>query len=200
MKRQTLMTASATAMLLATPVHAQSDAYMGEVLITGAPYCPRTSTELSGQILSIAQNTALFSLFGTTYGGDGQATFALPDQRGRVALHTGQGPGLSNYALGQKAGVENTTLNTAQMPSHMHNGNLVAAGVAPNIDNPAGAALADFPAGALIYNNQVGVNTDMARGTVLLSPTGNNQPFSNLSPYQVLRSCVFTQGIYPSRN
>lgn len=202
MNFQKLMTAApAVAMLLSAPAYAQAgDAYMGEVLITGGNYCPRTSLELSGQLLSIAQNQALFSLFGTTYGGDGITTFKLPDQRGRVALHTGQGPGLGTYALGQTGGVETTTLNLAQLPRHLHTGNLVAAGAAPNIDNPTGAALADFPPPNNIYNNSVTVNTNMATGSVVLAPAGGNQPFSNLSPYVTVRVCVFTQGIYPSRS
>lgn len=202
MKFQKLMSvAPAVAMLLAAPAHGQAgDAWMGEVMITGGSYCPRTSFEMSGQLMSIAQNQAMFSLVGTTYGGNGSTTFALPDQRGRVALHTGQGPGLGNYALGQAGGVESTTLNAAQLPRHLHTGNLVAAGAAPNIDNPTGAALADFPPPNNIYNNQVLVNTNMAMGSVVLAPAGGNQPFSNLSPYLTMRSCVFTQGIYPSRS
>lgn len=195
-----MMTASATAILLAAPVHAQSDAWMGEVMITGAPYCPKTSAEMSGQLVSIQQNQALFSLLNVTYGGNGTTNFALPDQRGRVALHTGQGPGLGNYAPGQAGGTENVVLSVAQMPNHLHTANLVAVNVAPSIDNPTGAALADFPDDRKIYNNQNQVNAPMAKDSVKLFPAGGSQPFSNLSPYQVLRSCVFTQGIYPSRN
>src|SRR5687767_11620624 len=94
--------------------------FIGTVVLFAGNFAPRGWAFCAGQILSIAQNTALFSILGTTYGGNGQTTFALPDLRGRVPMGTGQGPGLQNYVLGEAVGVEHVTLNTTQMPAHNH--------------------------------------------------------------------------------
>ena len=105
----TLSTLLLSATLMAAPAQAQ-DRYLGEIFMTGANFCPRGTAEADGQLLQISQNQAVFSLFGTTYGGDGRTTFALPDMRGRFAMHEGQGPGLPSYSLGQKGGSENSAL------------------------------------------------------------------------------------------
>src|SRR3954468_23228168 len=97
-----------------------SEPFLGEIRMFGGNFAPRGWAFCNGQILSIAQNTALFSLLGTTYGGNGQTTFGLPDLRGRVAVSAGQGPGLSNYSLGELAGSESVTLTSANMPAHNH--------------------------------------------------------------------------------
>jgi hypothetical protein len=97
-----------------------TDPFLGEIMTVGFTFCPRGWAELDGQLLDISTHTALFSLLGTTYGGDGRTTFALPDLRGRTAVHEGQGPGLSNWPLGLRRGVEEVTLTEAQMPSHSH--------------------------------------------------------------------------------
>jgi microcystin-dependent protein len=94
--------------------------FIGEIMLTGANFCPRGWADANGQLLAVAQNAALFSLLGTTYGGDGRTTFGLPDLRGRVAIHTGQGPGLSNRNQGSKSGAENHTLTVSEMPQHTH--------------------------------------------------------------------------------
>src|SRR5438270_2669849 len=97
-----------------------SEPFLGEIRMFGGNFAPRGWSLCNGQLLPIAQNTALFSLLGTTYGGNGQTTFALPDLRGRVPLHWGQGPGLSNYDLGEQTGTESVTLLSTQMPAHSH--------------------------------------------------------------------------------
>ena len=97
--------------------------FIGQITLFAGNFAPRGWAFCNGQLLSIAQNTALFSILGTTYGGNGQTTFALPDLRGRVPVHAGQGPGLSNYDLGQQGGAESVTLTTAQMPAHTHPAN-----------------------------------------------------------------------------
>jgi len=99
-------------MLPAVSAQAGQDAYIGEIFMTGANYCPRGTANLDGQLLPIAQNTALFSLLGTTYGGDGRTTFGLPDMRGRSAIHAGRGPGLSSVRQGSRGGTENLNLRT----------------------------------------------------------------------------------------
>ena len=114
-----LLSAAATS-LSVSPAAAQSEPYIGQMMATGATFCPRGWAQADGQIMSIAQNTALFSLLGTTYGGNGQTTFALPDLRGRSAIHQGTGPGLSNYVEGQVGGRESFTLTIDQMPAHNH--------------------------------------------------------------------------------
>ncbi|MEI9849579.1 MAG: tail fiber protein [Sphingomonas sp.] len=192
--------AGAAALALGAPAQAQ-DFYVGEVLMFGNGYCVRGSTEANGQLLSIAQNQALFSILGTTYGGNGVTTFALPDQRGRAAYSTGQAPGLSDYALGQPGGLEQTTVLISQLAAHTHDGTLMAAAVAPNINDPTNAVLADFPAGSPpIYNKSDPANVPMAPGSILTGFTGGSQPIGILSPYLVLRQCVMLQGIFPSRN
>src|SRR5512140_216933 len=114
-----------------------STPFIGEIVMFAGNFAPRSWALCNGQLLPIAQNTALFSILGTTYGGDGRTTFALPDLRGRVPVHPGQGPGLSNYVLGEMAGTENTTLLINNMPAHNHTLNAVSD--AGDTAAPAGA-------------------------------------------------------------
>src|SRR5262249_7284945 len=139
------------------------------------------------------ENTALFSLIGTTYGGNGQTTFGLPDLRGRVMVHTGQGPGTSNYTLGQVGGSETVTLTQNQLPSHSHN-LVVAKGPASESDG-TGAYLAG--GGSLRAGVLTNGTTTLAPQTV--APAGGNQPFTIVQPYTTLRACINLQGIFPSR-
>src|SRR5215510_8922011 len=121
------------------------DAFIGMIVMFGGNFAPRGWAFCNGQLLSIAQNTALFSILGTTYGGNGQTTFALPNLQGRVAIHPGQSPGTSNYVLGESAGTESVTLTTNQMPMHTHAATVtINANEAPQsvTDNPKGAVLA----------------------------------------------------------
>lgn len=190
--------------------------FVGEICILGFTFAPSGYALCNGQIMSIAQNTALFSLLGTTYGGNGTTTFALPDLRGRAPIHVGQGPGLADYAQGQVAGVESATLTSAQLPAHTHsfanNGSALSVitikatsqipaagsqlartvdgsgvGAQPLIYVPAGTAGATVALGGLNIAGTIG-------------STGQNQPVSIMQPYLVLNFSIALQGIFPSRN
>jgi len=141
--------------------------------------------------MAISQNTALFSLLGTTYGGNGQTTFALPDLRGRASMHYGQGPGLSNYAIGEVAGTESVTLINVQMPMHNHTLN-ASSGQKLNT-TPLNSNLG----AAQIYNSTT-LDSPMAAGSIGFS--GGNQPHENRQPFLVLNWCICINGIFPSRN
>lgn len=182
----------------ASPAMAQ-DYYLGQIITVANNFCPYGTMEATGTILPIAQYTALFSLYGTMYGGNGQTTFALPDLRGRAPNGEGSGPGLSTYDQGEVGGVPSTTLTVLNLPSHTHTGVMRAAAVTPNSDNPANAVFADFPSGQSVYNNNTATNVTMAFGTVIFTPSGSNNPVPTLSPYLVLRYCVVMNGIFPSR-
>lgn len=157
--------------------------FIGQITLFAGNFAPRGWAFCQGQLLSIAQNTALFSILGTTYGGDGQTTFALPDLRGRVPLQQGQGPGLQSYVLGQKAGTETVTLTVNEMPAHNHSITVTAVppgGTIPAVDGQ----LTPTP-----------LNAFEASGM-----TGGSQPHNNLQPYLALNYIIALQGIFPSRN
>jgi microcystin-dependent protein len=169
-----------------------SEPFLGQIYLVPYNFAPRGFAFCAGQILPIAQNTALFSLLGTTYGGNGQTTFALPDLRGRVPVGTGQGPGLSNIDLGQVGGSETATLTQNQLPAHNH---LASATQATGTSTRPSS---QFPAaGQAIY----GAPSD---GTTLnpafIQNAGGSQPFSIRSPYLGLNYVIALQGIFPSRN
>jgi microcystin-dependent protein len=170
-----------------------SEPFLGEIRIFGFNFAPRGWAFCQGQILSISENTALFALLGTTYGGNGQTTFALPDLRGRVANSFGQGPGLANYDLGEVSGSENVTLNSSQMPQHSH-------GVVAN----GGAATETRPDGGVPARTAAPAYATAPDGTAMnggmIGPAGGSQPFSNLPPFLTLNFCIALQGIFPSRN
>jgi microcystin-dependent protein len=197
-KYLTALAGAATILSMSAPAQAQ-DFYLGQIIQVGFNYCPANTAEANGAIIPIQSSTALFSLFGTMYGGDGQTTFALPDLRGRSAIGAGQGPGLQNYAQGQNGGAETATMSTQQMPPHVHSGHIRATNGPANLDDPTGAVLADFPTGTPVYNNQVAPNVDMAANTVMTDPAGGGQPMDIRSPYLTLRSCVIVEGIFPPR-
>lgn len=167
--------------------------FIGQIQAFGFNFAPRGWAKCDGQLLSIAQNTALFSLLGTMYGGDGQTTFALPDLRGRFPLHAGQGPGLPFYQQGQVGGVENITLLTTNMPAHSHQFQLQAAEEG-TVDTPGGAFVAGNGTNAFATSS----NSLMAVNTV--STAGGGQPFSAKNPYLCINYCIALVGIYPSRN
>lgn len=192
-----LLAAAATATVVAAPAQAQ-DNYIGEIMLVGFTFCPRGTADASGQLLSISQNTALFSLYGTTYGGNGTTTFALPDLRGRSAINQGQGTGLSPVTQGQAGGTENIVLTVNQMPSHNHGARVRASNDAPSTNSPAGATFPTFPVGVNQYT-QGADNLAMENNEVQISSTGGDQPTSIRNPYLALRYCVVTEGIFPSR-
>lgn len=173
--------------------------FIGEIIISGFNFAPVGFALCNGQLLSIASNTALFSILGTTYGGNGQTTFGLPDLRGRTAISQGQGPGLSPYQLGQQSGQENHTLTLNQIPAHNHamQGNSGDGTQASPVNNFFAGPGADRD--LFWYNNaNTGTTVNMNPGATGLS--GNNQPHNNMQPYLVVNYCIATQGIFPSRN
>jgi microcystin-dependent protein len=189
-----------TTLAVASPALAQ-DTFLGQIIETPYNFCPRGYTPADGQILSISQNTALFALLGTTYGGNGQTTFALPDLRGRESVHVGQGPGLQDYVLGELDGSETITLTTALLPIHSHIGHLVGSSALPDTEKVKKATPATFaPATESQYNRTVAPDTVMAAGSITTAAEGGGQPFANREPYLVLRFCIATEGIFPARN
>jgi len=170
---------------------------LGSICIVAYNFCPHGYADAAGQLLSIAQNTALFSLLGTQFGGNGQTTFALPDLRGRAPVGVGQRPGLSSIVEGQQAGSESVTLTTSQMPAHSHTAMLKASRGNGNTDSPINAVPAKLPR-SNIYSSGT-ADSAMASGTVTLTSVGGGSPVSVRDPYLGLRYCIALQGIYPSR-
>jgi microcystin-dependent protein len=171
-----------------------SEPFIGMIATFGFNFAPRGWALCNGQILSIAQNTALFSLLGTTYGGNGQTTFALPNLQSRVPIHFGQGPGLSSYDLGQQAGNETVTLTQNEMPAHTHVATLHASTQPANDTLPTG----NYPADGGAY--QSATNTNMNAGAVTNGISGGSQPHTNIQPYLAINFCIALEGIFPSRN
>ena len=179
-----------------------SEPFIGQIMIFAGNFAPRGWAFCQGQILSIAQNTALFSILGTTYGGNGQTTFALPDLRGRVPVSFGQGPGLSNYDLGQVAGVESVTLTINDMPAHTHaiTATVHASGRG-DTDAVSGAVPATVASGtpyAAAPDGSTTMNAGMVSAQAGIS--GGSQPFQVLQPLLALNYCIALEGIFPSRN
>ncbi len=170
-----------------TPFLGQIEMFAGDFAPAGWMFC-------EGQILSISENEALFNLLGTTYGGDGVQTFALPDLRGRVIVSAGQGPGLSNYVIGQTGGQETVTLSQSQLPGHTHA--IFADSLSGSSDIPTGRLPADSPDGVPSYGTRR-VRT-MYSGA--LSSTGGNQPHNNVKPYLAIHYIIAVVGIFPSQN
>jgi len=168
--------------------------YIGEIRMFGGNFAPRSWALCQGQVLSISQNTALYSLIGTTYGGDGVNTFALPDLRGRVSVHQGQLSGGSNYVLGQPIGVESVTLIGNQIPQHTHTPPACSSATGGS-DNPAG----NYWAGSntALYSLAA---SDSTMNAGAIGFTGGNQPHDNMLPFQVVNFIIALEGIYPSRN
>lgn len=191
-----------------------SEPFIGQIMQVGFNYAPTGWLSCSGQIIGIAQNSALFALLGTTFGGNGQANFGLPDARGRVFKGVGQGPGTSNYVWGQMSGTENVTLAVGNMPQHVHpaqgisvtvsavtapasrdipvEGNLLAAatdgsgGGQPQIYVPAGPGQTPASLGGVAVSGNTGI-------------AGNNLPVSILNPYLAVWTIIATEGIFPPR-
>ena len=172
-----------------------TDAFVAEIRIFPVNFPPQGWAFCNGQLLPISQNTALFSLLGTTYGGDGKSTFALPDLQGCVPVHEGQGPGLSERFLGEQGGSDTVTLLESEMPVHTH---ALAASAA--------SAVSRSPSAELFANESGGVNSyaPLTPPTALLAaaacgPAGGDQPHNNMAPYLVVNFCIALQGIFPQR-
>jgi microcystin-dependent protein len=168
--------------------------FLGEIVIVPYNFAPRGFAFCNGQILPISQNTALFSLLGTTYGGNGTTNFALPDLRGRTPISSGQGPGLTNRGLGESAGEENVTLLPQEMSAHSHP--LTVSTSDADRSNATGNYFAVPP--DPMYVQQPGASPGVTVGAVPLA--GGNLPHNNLSPYLVLNFVIAQQGIFPARN
>ena len=169
--------------------------FLGQIQAFGFNFAPRFWAMCNGQLMSIAENTALFSLLGTIYGGDGRTTFQLPDLRGRSIVHPGSGPGLTPIQVGQKGGVEHITLSTANMPSHNHTTVMNVGGTAEE----AGAGHFLGTSGALFSEDAVSGST-LNAGAITSGMTGGGQSFNNRNPFLGVNVCIALQGIYPSRN
>lgn len=182
------------------PAQAQSDPLLGQLMAFGGNFCPRGWAEASGSLLAINSNQALFSLLGTMYGGDGRTTFALPDLRGRAPVSQGQGPGLPNYRQGSKGGSTSFTLTVNQMPSHSHTGTVAASPSDGNTATPVRNSFAKVTGGANGYITGDPAVNNMHPNVLRLNNTGGSQPVNHVSPYQTLRWCIATQGVFPSRN
>lgn len=174
-----------------------AEPFLGEIRLMGFNFAPRGWAFSDGQLLPISQNSALFSLYGTIYGGDGRTTFALPDLRGRVAIHEGHGPGLSNYVLGSKGGAETVTLTTANMPSHNHSPALHGEVTPANQNNPTGRMLGLHQGYA---DPKARDDVPMASGSIVSSNIGGGQNFGIRQPYLTVNYCVALTGLFPSRS
>ena len=168
-----------------------AEPFLSEIRLFSFNFAPRNWAQCNGQLLPIQQNQALFALLGTTYGGNGQTTFGLPDLRGRVPIHFGAG-----YALGQRAGAEFHTLSAAELPQHLH----VASGTGASATTvaPGGALHAVAPSAVGTPFGPPTSPVAMAAGAI--SATGGSQPHENRQPYLTLNFCIALQGIFPSRN
>jgi microcystin-dependent protein len=173
-----------------------SDQFLGEIRIFGGNFAPTGWALCNGQLLAISQNTALFSLLGTNYGGNGQTTFALPNLQGSAPIHVGQGAGLSDYVLGQTGGEPAVTLIQTEMPSHAHS----ASATATPGDNPDPSGrvwgVAAIARGTSMYSAGPG---DTSMSPFALATSGGNQPHNNMPPYLALTFIIALQGIYPAR-
>ena len=167
-----------------------SEPFIAQIVMFGGNFAPRNWALCDGQLLQISQFTALFSILGTTYGGDGRTTFALPELRGRVAVHAGSGPGLTQRRLGEKGGAETVTLTTQQIPSHTHNPHCNSN---PGDEtNPVGGFPSNAATAGDIYNT--GANADMGAG----SATGGGQSHNNLQPFTAVNFIIALVGVFPS--
>jgi microcystin-dependent protein len=172
-----------------------SDQFVAEIRIFPFNFAPTGWAFCDGQLLPLSQNTALFSLLGTTYGGNGTSNFALPNMQGNVPIQPGQGSGLSLYDLGQQSGVETITLNVSQIPIHNHT--LMASGFQGDKTVPEpNASLAASTGGAAYAAPQ----NLVPMAFQALPPLGNGLPHNNMMPYLTLNYCIALQGIFPPRN
>ena len=174
------------------------DPFLGEIKLVGFNFAPQGWALCDGQVLSIAQNTALFSLLGTMYGGDGISTFALPDLRGRVPIHQGDGPSTSQYVIGQVGGTEAVTLTSSQMPSHGHalSGNSAAGTLnTPQNNFVAGVSAGTGKPATPSYNP----TSDVQLNGASVGFAGGNQPHTNVQPYLCVNFIIALVGIFPSR-
>jgi microcystin-dependent protein len=173
-----------------------SQNFIGQVQIYGFNFAPRNTAFCNGQVMAISQNEALFSILGTTYGGNGQTTFALPNLQERGVMNWAQGPGLSNYDLGQTSGAATVTLSIAQIPQHNH---IVSgyAGSTQDLGPTASGWLGNETVGGRMFNANA---VDQEFAPTIMTAAGGSQPHENAQPYLVVNFCCTLFGIFPSRN
>lgn len=173
------------------------DPFIGEITIFPYNFAPQGWAKCDGQLLSISQNTALFSLLGTQYGGDGETTFGLPDLRGRVPIGSGSGPGLPTYNVGQKSGSTNTLLTVGNLPAHNHTaaGTIQASSIVGDESDPSGNVPGLYP-GAFNEDSNVLMKADGVNVTV--NNTGSGQQYTNMQPYLTMGYYIALQGTFPS--
>ena len=171
-----------------------SNPFLAEIRIFPFGFAPKGWALCDGQLLPVAQNTALSGLLGTTYGGDGTTTFGLPDLQGRVPMHPGQGTGLSSHVLGESGGADTVTLDPSQIPAHSHT--LLAATNAALVKLPGSTVAMARSRGANAYQDTPG--NLIAMNANAIGPTGGSQPHNNLPPYLTLNFCIAVQGVFPS--
>jgi len=169
---------------------------VAEIRIFPFNFPPRGWAFCNGQLMPISQNTALFALLGTTYGGDGRSTFALPDLQGSAPMHPGQGPGLSLHDLGETGGSETVTLLESEIPAHSHS--VMGLNAFGNTSAPAGKMLARVFGGGNLYKTPSGASL-ASLSNEMIAPAGGSQPHTNLQPYLTLNFCIALQGIFPPR-
>lgn len=173
-----------------------ADPFVAEIRIFGFNFAPTGWALCNGQILPISQNTALFSLLGTTYGGNGQSTFALPNMQGNAPMHPGQGPGLSLHDLGETGGSETVTLLQSEMPAHSH-GLLVAGADVGDERTPVDRSFARTTG---VGGNLYGAASNLvSMSPNALPPAGGGLPHNNMMPYLTLNFCIALQGVFPPR-
>ena len=170
--------------------------FVAEIRIFPFNFAPKGWAFCDGQILPLSQNTALFSLLGTTYGGDGKSNFALPNMQGNAPMHPGQGPGLSLHDLGETGGSDTVTLLESEIPSHSHS--VMATPIASLISTPGPSVNPGKAAGTPCYTNQTTSGLAPLSDNAV-APAGGDQPHNNLMPYLTLNFCIALQGVYPPR-
>lgn len=172
-----------------------SNPFVGEIRIFGFNFAPKGWALCDGQLLPISQNTAVFSLLGTFYGGDGKSTFALPNLQGSVPIHQGQSPGTSLFSLGEQGGTETVTLLQNEMPAHVHTVSADENALNTNQPTPSNNVVSNVTGKTLYYNGAA--TTQMS--PFMASLAGGDQPHNNMMPYITLNFCIALQGVYPPR-
>jgi microcystin-dependent protein len=172
-----------------------ADPFVAEIRIFPFNFAPKGWAFCDGQVLPLSQNTALFSLLGTTYGGDGKSNFALPDLQGRASMHPGQGPGLSLHDLGEVGGSETVSLLESEVPAHSHAGRAIG-GEIGDLQQPSPARALARSGNGFAY---VSGPADATMAAQVLAPAGGDQPHNNMQPYLTLNYCIALQGVYPPR-
>jgi microcystin-dependent protein len=175
-----------------------SNPYVGEIRLVGFNFAPQGWIPCDGRLLAISEYDVLFTLLGTTYGGDGQTTFAVPDMRGRLPIHQGQGPGLSNYVIGQMSGVESVTLTGNQIPAHTHQAYATTA--AANTGTPGPTVLPGAVSGQTMYVTDTSGGVPFTLAPQSTTAAGGSQPHENCMPTLTVNFCIAAFGIFPSQN